>query len=207
MVDFYKTDRDLVIGGAARVLIAPGTADLPTQISNIVGLTSPFAAVASTYDWEDIGSTQSDTVFQPSVNMNVWRSQQNGPIKRKPTDAMGKITIDMMETATRAAKLRLLQVTGAQSAASTAAGETRINGVLPRTIDSWHLAVLFRDDAEKFHALVLTNAMWDGAAIDINYSDSNPQVIKIGMEAYPDEDNVDATSNEPIMWYMLDQES
>jgi hypothetical protein len=70
----FPYDVNELLGGRARILIAPTSVAVPTSLSSIVSTTSPYAASTG---WEDIGATAGPAQYSRNLTVAGYDIQQS----------------------------------------------------------------------------------------------------------------------------------
>lgn len=110
MADFYKTgltDDWATLKGAARLLIADSSATMPTQISDIIQLTSGAGQYDAETGWEELGATKGGvTISTNHTEETISVDQVFGDIDSAPTaweasvqTALAEMTLEHLQVA------------------------------------------------------------------------------------------------------------
>ena len=203
MAQFHRVNNDNVIGGAARVLVAPSSYALPTDLAHIVAHASTYAP-NGTYGWADIGTTKSASNIAMQAATNEWRGEQQGPIRMLYTDYTGTATFEMEELAGSQGQSNKL-LAGAV-AGTAAAGQTRTDWTARNTPpDEVHICFLREDPDGRLHATIAPRAQWDGSALQRQFTRGESESLALPMKLYGDTDNTGADGN-PLIFYDLDSD-
>lgn len=183
MTEFHRVNDDAVVGGPARILVAPISYPLSKRLSEIVSL-STYDPTTSTYGWEDVGGTQEGVTFGLEVSTQEWRNDQYGLFRTVPIDWRGSVTAIAMETTQRNREILL----GAAGDTANGAGEAMTYYEAAGHIPHNRVAILYLDDTGLLHATLYPDVQWDGKKIDQMFKRGQPYVINFNFTAFPSSD-------------------
>ena len=196
---FVRGNTENAIGGPARVLIAASTYPFPTQLSEIVNLST--YNVNATYGWQEMGITGAPTQLTHAVQMTEWMSEQFGRFRTVPQEWNADVQTEFMEITQNNKVLVMLGVAVADSATR----EARTNFVERTSIPSYRVAVLFIDHKGLIHASVFPRAQWNGNQIVQQIARGQAQRMPIQLAAYADENVIDASTGQACFRVDFDQ--
>lgn len=114
----FPYDVNELLGGRARILIAPSSAPVPDALADIIAVTSPYAAVSP---WEDIGATAGPAQYSRNLTVAGYDIQQStSSVLEEPQEVTRTISFPAAEV--RADVLALLE--GTDSVTSAGALDT-----------------------------------------------------------------------------------
>lgn len=181
---FYKGNNLNSIGEPARILIAPHSYPMPTRISEIIGLTAPWAVVG-TYGFRDIGFTRTETTMQHQAGANTWSNQQVGEYRRVPTNFTAQVSTAALEM-TQQNKVTLMNASAADEVVVGAEHVTHFEALA--YFPQYRVAVVHRDDYQNIHATVFPLAQWDGSAVTQTLGRGTQLDIPFTFVCMPDPD-------------------
>jgi hypothetical protein len=199
MAQFYRGTSGNVIGAPARILIAPSTSPVPTQLSEVVNMST--YAPNSTYGFTDLGLTRSPVTMDISASSQTWRSEQFGIFRTLPTDWRGSVKAEFLEV-TQANKQAIML---ASVATDSATREHRTNFAALINFPIVRLALMYIDHLGLVHATVYPNAQWDGAAITETLGRGASLYLPMTWTTYPDDTVIDTVTGLATIRFDFDQ--
>jgi hypothetical protein len=86
---------DNLLGGAARILRAPMTEDIPASIADVIDVEAPYAPLG---DWEDVGATKESFTYGRGFETEGYEIQQvKGNVIEEVTDTTRTIEVSIAE--------------------------------------------------------------------------------------------------------------
>jgi hypothetical protein len=180
----YRGNQLNSIGGPARLLIAPLTADVPEGIGDIIDLDDSEGEPSRdpVGEWRDIGMTAEGLTMSHQADTNNWDSQQFGRYRVVPTNYHGSLSTQALEI-TQQNKVDLLQ---ASAGDDNAAGELVTFYEARPHIAQYRIAAIFWDQYDLMHASVFPLTQWDGSAVQQAMEMGQPQRIPFSFSVFTD---------------------
>jgi hypothetical protein len=114
----FPYDIDNLLGGAVRVLYAPSTVAVPTNIADVIEMVAPYTPKTG---WLDLGATRDGFSYSRGFDVEGYEIQQvAGPILEEVTDITRTVTASAAEFTPEI--LRILEEAGTPGAQAAAAG-------------------------------------------------------------------------------------
>lgn len=198
--DFYNQGvvKDNVVGGPARILVAPITVSYPVLISDVLDL----ATYQPQAGWLDLGHTSEPFASTDGFEAVEWTSQQQGVINTQIGTWNRTITVTLME-GLRESVMDLAHSAGDRD---TNADGDKVTYFWDRSDTSAYRVVAMHLAEAKASGSniiidVFPNCKRSGADSQTAWDRGNPQVHSLELRPFPDDDVPNKSS-----WYRIEQD-
>jgi hypothetical protein len=185
MAEFYRGDNTQVKARIARVLWAPTTGPAPTQLADVIDL-STYEPNA-TYLWEDLGLTTEPLTLPHTIDASGFVTQQRGEIRKTPQETrfLGRTTLGEVTIANRKKFME------GDTVSQPTANENRMYLAKPKALTNFRMAFLNLDeDSGLIDGIIFLKAQITGAAGEQTWARGAASTLPIEVEAYPNDDGI-----------------
>lgn len=114
----FPYDLDHLLGGRARVILAPASEPIPASIADVIDMETPYAVQGS---WFDLGATRDSASYTKSIESEGLEIQQvSGLVLEEITDINRQIKVSLAEV--KAENLKIVEESATTGTVAAAAG-------------------------------------------------------------------------------------